>query len=107
MGHWRGGVVWSRNLTDLAITIFIFLLTSQHARWQSDDIYSVIKEAVEINEINPAQLALEITESVIIIKATSSQKQLTKRVISNWSRQRTVDTDALAKWKLREVDVEH
>lgn len=39
---------------------------------QSDDIYSVIKEAIDANNIHPAQLALEITESVMFTKTEAT-----------------------------------
>jgi len=45
---------------------------------QSDDIYSVIKEAIDVNSIDPAQLSLEITESVMFTKTESSVQVLNR-----------------------------
>ena len=45
---------------------------------QSDDIYSVIKGAIDVNSIDPAQLSLEITESVMFTKTESSVQVLNR-----------------------------
>jgi len=45
---------------------------------QNDDIYGVIKAAIELNKIAPSQLSLEITESVMLTKTESSVAILTK-----------------------------
>ena len=45
---------------------------------QSDDIYSVIKKAIDVNKIDPAQLSLEITESVMFTKTESSVQMLNR-----------------------------
>jgi len=45
---------------------------------QSDDVYAVIKEAIDTNQIDPAQLALEITESVMFTKTEATVEVLNR-----------------------------